>query len=150
MKRRDRWIGWMRAIEREYQVSEFALAILSNRLNDDPSLLKQIDCGWADYRNVIDNHAGNFVVRKFAEFETGLRELWRQYFRRTTEPRMADLLSSIASRRQVAFGDFQNADEVRIHRNALVHATDEAIVPMSVVEVRTALCKFFSYMPYTW
>lgn len=124
--------------------------MLTEQLSNDPSTLKKIDCGWADFRNVVENHGDNFVIRMFAEFETGLREIWYKGFRKSTEPRTVDLLVSMATRRQVPLNTYEYADRVRSYRNALVHVTDEEVEPMTVAEVRAALCRFFSYMPDSW
>jgi hypothetical protein len=93
---------------------------------------------------------GTYIIRLFAEFETGLRLFWPTA--RGTDPpaRTRDLIDGVAATRRVPNGERLNAHAVREYRNFLVHERDEEVVPISIVEARGYLCRFFAFLPPTW
>ena len=91
---------------------------------------------------------GTYVIRLFAEFETGLRLFWATI--RETEPPTQHLLDGIAARRAIPPERLANAHAVREYRNSLVHERDEEVAPISIAEAQGYLCRFFAFLPPTW
>ncbi|MGC8642268.1 MAG: hypothetical protein ACP5XB_20595 [Isosphaeraceae bacterium] len=84
-----RWMGRIRAVEREYEAIRFATDQLIVALNDDPSILlgqvRRPDIGTASARL-----EGTYVIRVFAEFETALHHFILAFHIR--RPRAAETL----------------------------------------------------------
>src|SRR5262249_24435924 len=104
-----------------------------------------------EHRDIIaasTNLEGTYVIRLFAEFETGARQYWGAI--RPTDPRTADLLDPLAARCGIPDTQRDNAHRVREYRNALVHEREDqpGIVPIAVA--RSYLCHFFSFLPSRW
>ena len=83
MRRRDQWIEWIRAVERESKTIGFSLELLSDRLRRDPSSLIERQLGQGDYAEATRNREATYLVRMFAEFENGLREAWARHAGKT-------------------------------------------------------------------
>lgn len=94
MRRRDQWIEWIRAVERESDAATYAFELLDNRLQEDPSSLASRGLEHGDAHRVKANREGTYLVRAFAVFENGLREAWQKAEQKTTNPRMFDLLEA--------------------------------------------------------
>jgi hypothetical protein len=91
---------------------------------------------------------GTYVMRLFAEFETGAREYWDATW--GTDAKTADLLTGLAARRGIPEIHCDNADLVRDYRNSLVHEREEQPDPIPIDMVRKYLCTFFSFLPAQW
>jgi hypothetical protein len=150
MRRRDQWLQWIRAAERVGELIAVALVVLEDRLRHDPSVLRQHGLERADFSAGTLNREANYVVRVYAEFESGLREAWERGFGETTHPKAADLLLAFASRCRVPPQRLVDADRVRVFRNHLVHAHDEPTEEIPLSLVRRYLCRFLSHLPEDW
>jgi hypothetical protein len=60
------------------------------------------------------------------------------------------LLDGIAARRGISPDRLASAHAVREYRNSLVHERDEKVIPISIAEARSHLCRFFAFLPPTW
>ncbi len=68
-----------------------------------------------------------------------------------SNPRMAELLDSIAGRRGIPDEQRTNAHAVREYRNSLVHEReDDDIAAIPLATARGHLCRFFSFLPREW
>ena len=85
MKRQYR-LDRLRAIEREYKVAQIADRVLRQALPGDPALLFGERLKPADARTFSENLAATYLLRLFAEFEAGLRDLWHNGDRRRGNP----------------------------------------------------------------
>jgi hypothetical protein len=150
MRRRDQWIGQIRAVEREHQVIAVATKILSERLAADPSALRGHGLDYRDYQTSIRNLDATYLIRLFAEFESGLREAWERAFSQSSHPRMVDLLQALAARCRMPQDRLDDADRVRVYRNSLVHEGGEEVEPIPMGTARGHLCRFFSMLPSDW
>jgi len=150
MRRRDQWIEWIRAVERESETAAYAFELLREQLQRDPSSLTYRGLGHRDYVEVARNREATYLVRLFAEFENGLRDAWINAFAETTHPKMADLLQAFASRCRMPDDRLADAHRVRAYRNGIVHDESERAEPLSLAEARRFLCRFFSFLPHTW
>jgi hypothetical protein len=144
---RDEWILRIKAVEREHSAIRFATDRLLNDVRADPTIL-DADLRPRDVVSASDGVDGTYVVRLFAEFETGLRLFWSSV--RDTVPRTRDLLDGIAAMRGIPDFDRANADAVREYRNNLVHEREEEFEPIPVKDSRAYLCRFFSFLPRIW
>lgn len=150
MNKRQERLERMNSIEREFQAASLAVTFLGMQLDTDPALLTRHKLRRRDFVQLRVNLSATYLVRLFAEFETGLREAWRFAFRKSTHPKTADLLLSIGAQRVIVQDVQDEANRVRRYRNALVHETDEAAQRIPVSVARSALCTFFSFLPLDW
>jgi len=150
MRRRDQWIEWILAVERESQAAAYALGLLQEQLRREPSSLTARRLGYRDYLELARNREATYLVRLFAEFENGLREAWSRVWGETTHPRAADLLHAFASRCRMSHDRLVETHRVRVYRNRIVHDESEPATPLAVGEARRFLCRFFSLLPPDW
>ena len=101
-----------------------------------------------DVVNAANDLEGTYLIRLFAEFETGLRLCSET--RRSTNPPAKDLLDSIVALCDISEEHRDNAHAVREYRNSLVHEREEELPPISIAEARSYLCCFFSKLPNEW
>ena len=103
-----------------------------------------------DIRNASARLEGTYLIRLFAEFETGLRD-YRAAKRSARSPsRTRDLLDSVAAMREIRLEVLANVQGVREYRNALVHERAGVMVAPSIAEARRHLCRYFSFLPPGW
>ena len=93
---------------------------------------------------------GTYIIRLFAEFETGLRLFWPTAKGTDPPSRTRDLLDGVAAYRRIPHDELKNAHAVREYRNLLVHERDEAMEPIPIADARHQLIKFFSFLPPNW
>ncbi len=103
-----------------------------------------------DIRNASARLEGTYVIRLFAEFETGLRLFWSAVRGADPPSRARDLLDGIAATRRIAHDPLARAHEVREYRNSLVHEREDPITLISIAEARSRLCTYFSFLPPHW
>jgi hypothetical protein len=150
MTRKQRRLDRIRAIAREFEVALAVAKELDERFRVDPSVLSGERLTFKDYRNFRDNLEPTYIIRMFAEFESGLREAWELAFRRSTNPKTVDLIDSIAAHRLIPQDWRDHAHEVREYRNAIVHEGGDPASVLTVQEVRGHLGRFFSHLPHDW
>jgi hypothetical protein len=82
MNKRQRWIERICDVEREYKAARFAMDLLAERLQANPAQPGAEDKEWTarDAKNTAENLEATYLIRLFAEFESGLRDLWRNYY----------------------------------------------------------------------
>jgi hypothetical protein len=144
---RSVWIERIKSIERDSSATRLALDRLLAEARRDPTIL----AGKLKVQDVAEASGrleGTYLIRLFAEFETGLRLYWATM--RETEPPTQHLLDGIAARRDIPPARLAGAHSVREYRNSLVHERNEGIVPISIAEARGYLCRFFAFLPPTW
>ncbi|MCI0464288.1 MAG: hypothetical protein L0Z62_45720 [Gemmataceae bacterium] len=147
MPLRDDWQRRIKAVERQYAAVQLATSRLLDAGRRDPTLLK----GNVEYRHLVEAEKaleGTYLIRLFAEFETGLRLFWDTV--RDTNSRTRDLLDGVAALRVIPDEQRNNAHEVRAYRNSLVHEREEEVEPIPIAVARGYLCRFFSFLPYEW
>ena len=115
---------------------------------ETPTVLK----GGVQHRDVVNASKaleGTYIVRLFAEFETGLRQFWETISK--THPKTKDLLDGLAARCKIGDDQRDHAHLVREYRNSLVHEReDEEVDMIPIAEARGYLCTFFSFLPREW
>ncbi len=149
MSKRQNCLNRLRAIEREFLAGRLAARRLKNAIEGDPTLLPP-PLTPRDVHRLNSNLEATFLVRLFAEFEAGLREVWADWCQKKTAPRMEELLNSLAARCSISDGQRDHAHAVRKYRNALVHEGSEGATAVSMGDARKYLCTYFSFMPVDW
>lgn len=148
-KKREQRIERMQRVMREYHTALVALNMLGELLAQNPSALNTRRLSPNDFKNLRRNLETTFLVRLFAEFESGLRDLWSG-LGRSTVPKMLGLLASLAAVRAVPATAVRHVHDVRLFRNALVHEEAEHAPPVTLSEATRRLQYFFSRMPADW
>lgn len=141
------WLERIKDVEREHSIIRVAASRLLDAAQHDSSIF-QGELRLRDLKQAVANLSGTFVIRLFAEFESGLRTYWLAV--RTTYPPTRDLLVGVAARRGIPPDDLEEAQAVREYRNALVHEREDETEPIPIAVVRSRLCKFFARLPDEW
>jgi hypothetical protein len=147
MPHNHEWQSRIKAIEREYVAMRQAAERFRQAALGDPTILE----GNLRQGEIVvesKNLEGTYIIRLFAEFETGARRYWAANW--DTYPKTVDLLSGLAAQHNIPDTQRDNAHLVREYRNALVHEREEKpeVVPIAVA--RSYLCHFFSFLPQRW
>lgn len=79
-----------------------------------------------DVRRAVQRLEGTYLIRLFAEFETGLRLYWATARRTEPPARTRDLLEGLAATRRISHDARENAQTVREYRN---HSCTSATSP---------------------
>ena len=137
-------------IEKEYQVAIIARRTLGDDLKKDPSHLKGNGLERSDFDRFGENLGATYLIRIFAEFESGLRDYWKSSLKRKTVPMVSTLIRSISSRRKIHFQEIEDVDDVRQYRNKVVHEEDLETRVVDLKEARKSLCAFFRRLPEDW
>jgi hypothetical protein len=141
------WQSRIKGVEREYLVIKFAMVQQTKTINDDPSALPR-ELSPRDYQTASENLEATYLIRLFAEFESGIRQYWKTH--KETVPPCKDLISSLAAKRAIPDDEKDRVDLVRIYRNSVVHEREEFTESLSVQIARGYLCTFFSRLPREW
>ena len=144
---RDEWLSRIKSAERELASVQLATSRLLADAEQDPGILRK-NLRIRDVRLAVEHVDATYIVRLFAEFESGLRSWW--LVERATEPRTEDLINGVAARRRIADDLTTDVHSVRDYRNSLVHERDEFSKPIVPDEVRRRLCRFFAFLPLRW
>ena len=143
------WLQRIRGVEREHLAAQLAAAQLLSRAAHDSSILGSL-LKYKDVRVMAARLEGTYIVRLFAEFETGLRLFWPTARNADPPGRTVDLIDGLAATRRIPAQVRTNAHGVREFRNALVHEREIAVDPIPLAEARAHVCRFFSYLPQNW
>jgi hypothetical protein len=147
MPHNHQWQSRIKAVEREHVAMRQAANRFLQAALDDPTIL-QWNLRHGEIVAASRNLEGTYIIRLFAEFETGAREYWGAKW--ATDPKAVDLLDGLAARCEIPDVQRDNAHLVRDYRNALIHEREDMpdVVPMD--KARSYLCHFFSYLPPRW
>jgi uncharacterized protein YutE (UPF0331/DUF86 family) len=138
----------MKSVEREYQIAIASSDALTEALRRTPSLLTEQGLVRADLDAQIENLALTYLIRLFAEFETGLRDYWAALKNKKKNIPGRGMIDSLSSTHTIDDKTRQNVHAVRKYRNSLVHEDDFQADPVSIPEARRSLCLFFGHLPY--
>ncbi len=148
MPRRSEWHERIKAVQREFWAARLALDRLSAEAAHDPGVLGQ---GQAP-RDLIaarDHIEGTFLIRMFAEFETGVRSYWTASGRRT-RPQAEVLLNRVAALRGVAADAIAGAHAARKHRNNLLHDREHDADVVTVAAAHRWFQTYLARLPSEW
>ena len=114
-----KWMGRIKAVEREYGAIRFGTDRLLVAANSDPSILEG-QVRRPDIRTASDRLEGTYIVRVFSEFETALQHFIRAF--RIRRPRVAEVLvNRVRDRGHIPQAHADAVHQVREYRNVLVH-----------------------------
>ena len=147
MSTRHQWQSRIKAVEREYVAMRQAADRFLEHARHDPTILLE-DLRQGEIVTASRNLEGTYLMRLFAEFETGARQYWDATW--GTDIKTYDLFEALAARRSIPDTDLENGHRVRDYRNSLVHEREDRPKPLEVAVVRKYLCTFFSYLPVQW
>ena len=147
MPRRDEWQSRIKAVEREYLAMRQAADRFQQAAQDDPTILEE-NLRRGEIVVASNNLEGTYIIRLFAEFETGARQCWAANW--PPDPKTADLLNGLAARCRIPDTQRDHAHLVREYRNALIHEREENPEKVSLTQARSYLCHFFSFLPLRW
>ena len=137
-------------IEKEYRVAVIARDVLAERLAREPSMLTEKGLEQVHFNRFRNNLEPTYLIRIFAEFETGLRDYWRRSPGKRSNPKVSDMIRSVGSTRKIDFRETSDVDAVRKYRNKLVHEEDSSTASVGIGEARKSLCIFFGRLPEDW
>ena len=153
MPERDTWEKRIKSVERQYHTMRFGTVRLRLDVARDPTIARQ-SAQQLFIGDAEDDLEVTYLVRMFAEFESGLRSFWRasRGQRRHTRPQTSQLLDAIASNRRIGDEVLNNAHVVRTYRNALIHDNDrnENFEEIRIGDARRDLLLYFGRLPYLW
>ncbi len=133
-------------MEREYTTVRLAMNRLDQHAKDNPAILTG-DLRIRDITTASNRLEGTYIIRLFAEFETGLRQFMKAFKYRLPKSTEA-LLNRVKDR--VAFPrSSDNAHAVRDYRNTLVHDRQEHADRVSVREATRYLGCFMGWLHAT-
>lgn len=146
-------INSIKQVEREFLATQFATLRLMAELNRDITILPAgSPIEPRDFRDALLRLESTYIIRLFAEFETGLRHYWTST--RSTDPpyRTQDLMDGIVARNRIMPEQRENAHIVRQYRNKVLHAEAGLAteITLSVPAARQYLCQFLGYLPRDW
>lgn len=141
------WQSRIKAVEREYLAMRQAADRFLEAALADPSILLE-NLRHREIVRASQHIEGTYVVRLFAEFESGARQYWQTHW--STYPKTVDLLNGLAARCGVPDTRRDDAHRVRDYRNGLVHEREGKTDPVPIVAARGYLCRFFSFLPPQW
>lgn len=147
MPHKHEWQSRIKTVEREY----LAMRQTANRFQQaalgDPTILQE-NLRHGEIIVASKNLEGTYLIRLFAEFETGARQYWSANW--DSDPKTVDLLNGLAARCGIPDTQRDNAHWVRDYRNALVHEREDQPEVVSIAVARSYLCYFFSFLPPRW
>lgn len=146
---RDAWIRRIKSVEREYQACRFAVDRVSAEADLDPTILTS-DLRPRDIKQAALLLEATYVLRLFAEFESGLRRFFQRARKRKPPSKTEDLLNSVAARHGIPNENLKNVHRVRDFRNDLIHERQQVTNPVPIKDARACLCTFFSFLPRNW
>ncbi|UUO07625.1 hypothetical protein M4951_04785 [Blastopirellula sp. J2-11] len=147
MPSRHQWQSRIKSVEREFVAIRQGTNRFLDHAQSDPTILLA-DLRQGEIVSASRNLEGTYIMRLFAEFETGARQFWDETW--GTEIKTFNLFEGLAARRGIPDTDRINGHLVRDYRNSLVHERDEQPDPLSIALARRYLCTFFSYLPVEW
>lgn len=147
MPTRHHWQSRIKAVEREYvAMRQAADRFLQNAQHNTAILLE--DLRYGEIVTASRNLEGTYIMRLFAEFETGARQFWDATW--GTDIKTFDLFEALAARRGIPETDLENGHQVREYRNSLVHEREVQPEALEIAVARKYLCTFFSHLPVQW
>jgi hypothetical protein len=114
----------LRRIRDELDAGRFAIGhVLAEWNNNQLVLAAAVQGGVTEsvLRRCAMNLEVTFVLRLFSEFEATLRDYWLNGLGRKTEPKMFDLMESVAGSRSMNGSDLAMAHQIRDYRNDVIH-----------------------------
>ncbi len=146
--RRFDWHERIKAIEREYWSVRRAVDRLSADVARDPNALGE-GRNPRDLRSANENLQGTYLVRMFAEFETGIRSFWRT-IRPRARTQTETLLNRVGDRCRVPADVIDLAHSTRKYRNSLLHEHEDGVEVVTISAAQRYFQHYLSRLPNEW
>lgn len=150
------WRVRVKAAEREYQAVRIALDLLGAARDDEIHELTGMR-GWDEFAATEIDAAerkleATYVIRMFSVFERAVGSFWRQMPGNADRHDDGDvLLDDVGYAQLMDEGVIESAQEVRTHRNSLVHRRVEDLAAAMTVEAASRdLLNDWNRLPATW
>ena len=143
------WHERIKAVEREFDAARLAVSYFLEEARRESTILHR-QTSASMIRQTLDRLEPTYLIRIFAEFESGLRVYWQYARKRRPPSRTHDLLEGLAAYRKIPDGTLFDVHAVREYRNALVHERDDVIPEVSLRHACRHLSVFLSMLPEDW
>ena len=146
--RRSDWHERIKGVEREYWAARLAVGRLVADVARDPGVLGD----GPEQRDLIaanHNIEGTYLIRMFAEFESGVRSFWRAD-RRRSRPQAEVLLNRVGDVRGIPADVIDNVHGARTYRNSLLHDREDEVEVVTVSEARRCFQTYLARLPNEW
>jgi hypothetical protein len=151
MNHREHLFQLIQKVESEHSYARLAIQLLEDEVHHKSEFANRHALNLGPLQNLQQNLSHTYVVRLYAEFESGLRAYWRDWLNRSDRNQpMADLLWSITTSHLIPTDVYRCADQVRVFRNSLVHEGAVPTVTFSLPECRHHLCNFLGFLSPRW
>jgi hypothetical protein len=141
-------------VVQEYLAAKTAATWLDGQMAANPSFGRLHDWDAKAAQSFSGNLEATYIIRMYAEFEAGLRDYWATYKGRQTRPDMVTLIRNAVPTQTFTQDCVDDADDVRIYRNFLVHDMEEEppsdMVTFTVLQAKKNLCTYFSCLNPRW
>ncbi len=94
MPHKHEWQTRIKSVEREYVGMRQAADHFRQAVVSDPTILEE-NLRQGEIIEASRNLEGTYIIRLFAEFETGVRQYWASI--RDTDPKTVDLVNGLAA-----------------------------------------------------
>ena len=146
---REEWSRRIKAVEREFLATRFAVERTISQVRLDSSILTA-NLKLREIVGAAEMLEATYTLRLFAEFESAVRLCFQRIRKKRPPNKTEDLLNSVGSHWAINANQLKNAHRVREYRNGLAHQQHREIEPIGVAESRGHLCYFLSFLPRDW
>src|SRR5687768_16413545 len=122
MPHNHEWQSRIKAVEREYVAMRQAADRFRQSALDNATVLSA-NLKYGEIVLASDNLEGTYVIRLFAESESGARQYWGANW--DTYPKTIDLLDGLAARCGIPDTQRHDAHRAREYRNSLIHERED-------------------------
>jgi hypothetical protein len=150
------WRVRVKAAGREYQAVRIALDLLGEASDDQIHDIAEAR-GWNDLAAAEVYAAGNnldatYIIRMYSAFERAVGSYWREIPGHSARAIEGDeLLDEVGAARLIDEAIVRCAQEVRRHRNSLVHGSIDVYARNMALEGASRdLLKYLDRLPATW
>ena len=140
----------VKSVERQYFVAEKARESLETALKAHSALLTGIGLSAADLWAFKSNLLDTYFIRLFAEFETAIKDYWKNGLNEDPRTRIMDVIDSLAARRRVLDAVRVNVHAARKWRNKLVHEDDTDAIEVELTSARSSFGRYLGFLPDDW
>jgi len=154
MIKRQQRIERITAVLQEFLAARTASELLAEKTKANPSYGR--NDGWEPRAGpaFTDNLEATYIIRIYAEFEVALRDYWLSYRKKTTRPKMYQLVNQLIPDQGFSRDVIDNADDVREYRNFLVHDIEDepgaGMAAFSLKQVKGYLCAYIARLNAAW
>jgi hypothetical protein len=154
MNKRQGRIERIGAVLHEYLAAKTASGLLTVQTAADSGF--GYEHGWEPKAGTAftRNLEATCIIRIYAEFEAALRDYWLTYRKQLTRPKMFQLLNQAIPDQQFSQEVVENADDVRLYRNFLVHDIEDEpgddMAAFTVPQAKSHLCSYLARLDPNW